>query len=147
MNKDIFNIKKRSWVMSRVHSKNTIPEKIVRSALHCAGYRFRLHGFDLPGKPDIVLPKYHAVIFVNGCFWHQHNGCKKAIIPRNNSAFWKRKLERTIERDRQIRAKLRRHGWKVFTLWECHIRSSADRTVIRIRKSLDHAMRHSIKEG
>jgi len=122
--------------MSRVRSKDTTPERVVRSALHCAGYRFRLHRVDLPGKPDIVLPKYHVAIFINGCFWHQHPGCKKSTIPQNNRDFWQRKLSRTIERDEQNRTQLQRLGWKVITLWECDIKASIDNLLEFIESEL-----------
>jgi len=134
--KDILSSTQRSWVMSRVRSKDTTPERVVRSALHCAGYRFRLHRVDLPGKPDIVLPKYHVAIFINGCFWHQHPGCKKSTIPQNNRDFWQRKLSRTIERDEQNRTQLQRLGWKVITLWECDIKASIDNLLEFIESEL-----------
>jgi len=134
--KDILNREQRSWVMSRIRGKNTKPELAVRSALHCAGYRFRLHRSDLPGKPDIVLSRYHTVIFVNGCFWHQHHGCEKATIPQYNRQFWQKKLERTVQRDQQNGRKLRRLGWRVVTLWECRIRDSIDNCVERVGKRL-----------
>lgn len=121
---DVYSEEKRSQVMSRVRGKNTKPEKRVRSALHRAGYRFRLHRADLPGKPDIVLPLCRTVIFVNGCFWHQHPGCRRATIPASNRKFWKRKLTRTVERDEQNRASLRELGWNIITIWECEIHES-----------------------
>lgn len=133
---DIVSPSKRSWVMSRVKGKNTKPERVIRSALHKAGYRFRLHRSDLPGKPDIVLPKYKTVIFVNGCFWHQHTGCRKATIPSNNRAFWQKKLTRTVERDRKNRAQLRQMGWNVITLWECDIKNSIDESIDTIERGL-----------
>ena len=136
MAKDILSSAKRSWVMSRVRSKDTTPERVVRSALHLAGYRFRLYRSDLPGKPDIVLPKYHAAIFINGCFWHQHPGCRKATIPQNNREFWQRKLNRTIERDKQNKIQLQRLGWKVIILWECDIKTSIDNSLEFIERSL-----------
>jgi len=135
--KDIFSSEQRSWVMSRVRGKDTKPERVVRSALHRAGYRFRLHRADLPGKPDIVLPKYQAVIFVNGCFWHQHPGCRKATIPEHNKDFWQRKLERTVQRDQRNRVKLKRLGLKVITLWECQIQESIDNSMDQIKKCLE----------
>ena len=138
MGEDVFSKEKRSWVMSRVRGKDTTPERIVRSALHLAGYRFRLHGADLPGKPDIVLPKHHTVIFVNGCFWHQHPGCRKATVPKHNNRFWQRKLKRTAQRDQQNKAKLLRLGWKVITLWECQIGNSIDSCIIHVTKCLRH---------
>ena len=107
--------------MSRVKSTNTKPELRVRSALHAMGYRFRLHRKDLPGKPDIVLPKYRAVVFVHGCFWHQHPGCRKATIPRNNRDYWEQKLRRNFERDKKAQEELVESGWRVLTLWECEI--------------------------
>lgn len=107
--------------MSRVGSKNTKPELLVRSVLHRMGYRFRLHRKDLPGSPDIVLPKHRTAVFVNGCFWHQHPGCRRATVPKNNSDYWRRKLERNVERDWAARARLEEMGWKAVTLWECEI--------------------------
>lgn len=129
---DVYSQEKRSQVMRRVRAKNTGPEMRVRSALHRSGYRFRLHKGDLPGKPDIVLPRYHTVIFVNGCFWHQHPGCRKATIPQNNRRFWKKKLTRTVERDEQNRAALRDLGWNIITIWECEMHDSFDATMDRV---------------
>lgn len=129
---DVYSKEKRSRVMSGVRGKNTKPEKRVRSALHRSGYRFRLHRTDLPGKPDIVLPLYNTVIFVNGCFWHQHPGCRKATIPQNNRPFWKKKLTRTVERDKQNRKDLQRLGWNIIIIWECEIRASFDMTMDRV---------------
>lgn len=117
----MFTPEKRSEVMRRVRSKNTKPEVFVRSMLHRMGYRFRLHRKDLPGNPDIVLPKHRAVVFVHGCFWHQHPGCRKATIPQNNRDYWEKKLERNVERDRAARQTLSEQGWKVLTVWECEI--------------------------
>jgi DNA mismatch endonuclease, patch repair protein len=109
----------RSWNMSRIRSKNTAPERIVRSLLHRLGYRFRLHSRKLPGKPDIVLPKYKTVIFVHGCFWHRHNNCKYAYTPKTRKKFWKQKFEANVIRDRQANRKLRVLGWKPVVIWEC----------------------------
>ncbi len=108
--KDMFTPEKRSQIMSRVRSKNTKPELEVRSALHAMGYRFRLHRKDLPGKPDVVLPKYRTALFVHGCFWHQHPGCRKATLPKNNANFWREKLEGNVARDARIRRVLRRRA-------------------------------------
>ncbi|MEA2040470.1 MAG: very short patch repair endonuclease [Thermodesulfobacteriota bacterium] len=140
---DVYSEEKRSQVMSRVHGKNTKPEICVRSALHREGYRFRLHRVDLPGKPDIVLPLYHTVIFVNGCFWHQHPGCRKATIPQNNRPFWKRKLTRTVQRDAQNKADLLGLGWNVITIWECEMRNSMDATMRCVLKELKKAGRQN----
>ena len=112
--------------MSKVKSKNTKPELQVRSWLHKRGFRFRLHRKDLPGIPDIILPKYKIAIFVHGCFWHQHPGCKKATIPRTNHKFWKQKLERNVERDNEHDDQLKRQGWKVITLWECDVKKDIE---------------------
>ena len=109
----------RSEVMSRVKGKDTTPELRVRRALHAMGYRFRLHRKDLPGKPDIVLPKYRLCLFVHGCFWHQHAGCKRATFPATNQAFWKQKLEKNRRRDESAMSALYKAGWQVCVIWEC----------------------------
>jgi DNA mismatch endonuclease (patch repair protein) len=114
---------KRSWIMSRIKNKNTKPEIQVRSLLHSMGFRFRLHRRDLPGKPDIVLPKYNTAIFVNGCFWHVHENCKDSTIPKTNTSFWEKKLKRNIERDRKIYDQLKGTGWKVVIVWECELKN------------------------
>ena len=108
--------------MSRVRGQNTKPEIKVRSALHKLGYRFRLHRKDLPGTPDIVMPKYRTVIFVHGCFWHQHPGCRKATYPQGNADFWRRKLDGNIMRDTRTQALLVELGWHVIIIWECELR-------------------------
>ena len=110
---------RRSRNMSRIRSKDTSPELRVRSLIHRAGYRYRLHAGDMPGKPDIVMPRYHTVIFVNGCFWHQHPNCRRATMPKTNVAYWRPKLERNAARDRESRIALRRAGWTPLTIWEC----------------------------
>jgi len=109
----------RSQNMSRIRNKDTRPEKIVRSLLHRLGFRFRLHRRDLPGTPDIVLPGRKAVIFVHGCFWHQHKGCKDSGIPKTNTEFWETKLNKNVERDKKNTAALKQLGWKVLEIWEC----------------------------
>lgn len=108
--------------MAAVKSKNTKPEMQVRKILHSLGYRFRLHRKDLPGKPDIVLPKFKTVIFINGCFWHQHVGCKHASIPQTNTEFWEKKLSNNVERDRKNYQALFDMGWKVLVIWECEVK-------------------------
>lgn len=105
--------------MSRIKGKNTKPEIIVRSLLHKAGYRFRIHRKDLPGKPDIVLPKYNTVIFVHGCYWHRHQGCRYAYTPKSRTEFWNEKFAGTVERDIKHRRQLTDMGWKVEVIWEC----------------------------
>ena len=133
---DIFTEQDRSRVMRAVHGKDTQPERALRSALHRAGYRFRIHRTDLPGKPDIVLPRFGTVIFVNGCFWHQHPGCRKATIPQNNRTFWRRKLRRTVKRDAENKRELADQGWRVITVWECEMHKSMEATMKRIIKKL-----------
>ncbi len=105
--------------MSRIRSENTKPEHIVRSLLHRMGYRFRLHRADLPGRPDIVMPKYKTVIFVHGCFWHQHKGCREGIIPKTKRRYWGSKLRRNVLRDKEHVLALRKMGWRVVVVWEC----------------------------
>ena len=107
--------------MSKIRSKNTKPEITVRSKLHKAGYRFRLHVKGLPGKPDIVLPKYNTIIFINGCFWHRHKGCKYAYKPKTRVDFWNEKLNRNIKRQGEVLKELRDLEWKVLVIWECEV--------------------------
>jgi len=115
---------KRSWNMSRIRSGNTKPEKIIRSTLHGMGYRFRLHKQNLPGKPDIVLPKYKTVIFVHGCFWHRHPGCKNATTPKTNAEFWQKKFLENVARDCLKKIDLEGLGWHVVIVWECETEKS-----------------------
>lgn len=105
--------------MSRIRSKNTSPEKVVRSVLHAQGFRFRFKAKDMPCKPDIVLPKYKTVIFVHGCFWHRHANCKFAYTPKSRVVFWENKFRENLERDARNEASLRQLGWKIVTIWEC----------------------------
>ena len=117
---DIFTQKKRSEIMSRIHGTDTGPEFVVRSLLNWMGYRFRLHRADLPGKPDIVLPRHRKIIFVNGCFWHGHKSCQKGRSrPTSHARFWKDKIEGNAARDKKNTLALRRRGWSVLTVWEC----------------------------
>jgi len=109
----------RSWNMSRIKSRDTSTELTVRSVLHDMGYRFRLHRKDLPGKPDIVLPKYRTVIFVHGCFWHRHTECKYAYTPKSNVEFWEKKFKANVERDQNNNRILQELGWRIIVIWEC----------------------------
>ena len=108
--------------MARVKGKNTRPERLVRSILHRLGYRFRLHRADLPGRPDVVLPRHSKIVVVNGCFWHGHRGCKRATRPVTRATFWDAKIAATIARDRRNLRALTRAGWHVLPLWECQTR-------------------------
>ncbi len=116
---DIISKEKRSWNMSRIKNKDTKPEMIVRSMLHRMGYRFRLHRKDLPGIPDIILPKYKTAILVHGCYWHRHKGCKYAYNPKSRADFWQKKFKDNILRDKKNQKYLEKAGWKVFIIWEC----------------------------
>lgn len=107
--------------MARIGPKNTKPEILVRRALHRLGFRFRLHRRDLPGRPDIVLPKYRTAIFVHGCFWHRHPGCRRTTTPKTREDFWRSKFEANILRDRKATEALENAGWNVMVLWECEI--------------------------
>ena len=120
---DHLSKEKRSWNMSRIKSKNTSPEILVRKYLHKNGFRFRICRKDLPGKPDIVLPKYNTIIFVHGCFWHRHEGCKRATTPKSNTDYWLSKFKRNVERDLDNYNKLNKNGWKVLIIWECEVKN------------------------
>lgn len=112
---------KRSWNMSRIRSRHTKPELIIRSLLHRAGFRFRINYRKLPGSPDIVLPKYRTVVFVHGCFWHRHQNCSRATTPGTNEEYWQKKFERNIARDNKKGDELERLNWRVIVVWECEI--------------------------
>lgn len=110
--------------MSRIRGKNTGPEVTVRKILHAAGFRFRLHVKGLPGKPDIVLPKWRTVIFVHGCFWHRHVGCKEATTPKTRTEWWQEKFDKNVANDLQKQHALEAEGWKVIVVWECELKSN-----------------------
>lgn len=134
---DIWTKEKRSAVMSKIRSKNTKPEKMLRSALHKQGFRFRIHRKDLPGKPDIVFAKQKLAIFVHGCFWHYHKDCREGRIPSSNSKFWKEKLEKNIVKGEIAVLELTALGWKVLTVWECeiekHLKDVADKIIFLLQ--------------
>jgi DNA mismatch endonuclease (patch repair protein) len=119
---DVHTPEVRSYNMSMIRGKNTKSEIIVRKFLHSKGFRFRLHKKELPGKPDIVLPKYKIVIFVHGCFWHGHKNCKYFVIPKTRTQWWLNKIEGNRLNDKRNNTKLRKAGWKIITLWECQLR-------------------------
>lgn len=132
---DIMTSAQRSERMSRIRSQDTKPEMLVRRFLHGQGFRFRLHARDLPGRPDLVLPKYGVVVFVEGCFWHGHS-CQKGRIPGTNSAFWHAKVTSNQARDKRNQRALRRDGWRVIRVWECQLAKSTTRDVTLARLAL-----------
>lgn len=125
---DIVTPEVRSGMMSGIRGKDTAPELKVRRFLHANGFRFCLHRKDLPGKPDIVLPKYKACIFVNGCFWHRHKGCKLASEPKSREEFWNRKFAENVARDQRNIKALQDYGWRVAVVWECALRKERPMT-------------------
>lgn len=127
---DVHDKKTRSYNMSQIKGKDTRPEMIVRKFLHHHGFRYRLHDKKLPGKPDIVLPKYKAAIFVNGCFWHGHKGCKYFVIPKTRRDWWIKKINRTRELDSKNTATLRNLGWRVIELFECQLKNPGVKEVL-----------------
>lgn len=119
---DVHSKETRSFNMSRIKGKNTRPEMLVRKFLFSKGFRFRIHDKNLPGKPDIVMPKYKTIVFINGCFWHGHDGCRYFILPKTNGDWWAEKIKRTVLADTGAVDKLNKDGWNVITIWECDLR-------------------------
>lgn len=140
---DIWSREKRSEVMSRIRNKGTKPEVTLRKALFARGFRYRVNVKTLPGKPDIVLPRYKTVIFVHGCFWHGHPGCKYAYTPKSNTEFWVNKISGNRERDAVVKRELEESGWKVIIVWECEIRHGKDFSGLIERLSQDIRLRDS----
>ena len=138
---DVYDQTQRSKVMRSVKSENTKPEVIVRQMLHALGYRFRLHRSDLPGKPDIVLPRHRKVIFVHGCFWHQHPNCKDAERPQSNTNYWNRKFDRNVQRDQEHMSALRESSWSVLVVWTCETRNKD-----QLLQMLEAFMRDDVNE-
>ncbi len=128
---DVVSPAVRSRMMAGIKGKNTRPERIVRSYLHRAGFRFALHRKDLPGRPDIVLPKYRTVVFVHGCFWHRHPGCRFATTPATRAVFWQEKFRSNVSRDRRNRTELRRSGWRIEVVWACTLCPARIETLVR----------------
>lgn len=119
---DVHDIATRSYNMSQIKGQNTKPEMLVRKYLHAHGIRYRLHNKNLPGKPDLTLTKYHTVIFVNGCFWHGHKGCKYFVLPKTRTKWWQEKIEETKKRDIKAIQNLKAQGWKPLIIWECELK-------------------------
>lgn len=128
---DSLTKEQRHRCMSNIRNKDTKPEILVRRFLFSQGFRFRLHRKDFPGKPDIVLPHFHAVIFVNGCFWHGHKNCRYSKLPETNKDFWTAKIASNIERDNQVRLELAQMGWRVIDIWQCELKP----------KTIDHTLK------
>lgn len=127
---DVMTPEQRSSCMSHIRSKNTKPEILVRKELFSRGFRYRINVSGLPGKPDIVLPKYRTVIFVNGCFWHGHSGCRYFVLPKTNPTFWEQKIRSNQQRDKDDKVILESMGWQVLTIWECQLKKDCiERTV------------------
>lgn len=127
---DIFSKSKRSEIMSKISGKETKPEILVRKYLFSKGFRYRKNVKELPGRPDIVLPKYKTIIFIHGCFWHGHEECKKSALPTTNTEFWREKIGKNIERDRRTIAELKQLGWSVVVIWQCEIKNIALRVAL-----------------
>ena len=130
---DIVDPERRSRMMARIGPRHTRPELVVRRLIHRLGFRFRLHRKDLPGCPDLVLPRHRVVIFVHGCFWHRHKGCSNCSTPRTRTGFWTAKFQQNVARDARAVRALRRAGWRVMTIWECETEhpTSVERRVLR----------------
>lgn len=128
---DVHDKETRSYNMSRIKGKDTKPEMLVRKFLHANGYRYRLHVKDLPGKPDIVLPKYKTVIFVHGCFWHGHEGCKYFVVPKTRTEWWLNKINTNKANDKKAVQTLKKQGWHIITLWECQLKPAKMESTLR----------------
>jgi len=127
----------RSYNMSRIRSKNTKPEELVRKSLFAEGFRYRKNDKRMPGCPDIVLRKYKTVVFVNGCFWHGHEGCRYFVWPKSNTEYWQSKIKRNIERDKLTYTSLQEKGWNVIVIWECELKKdNREDTLIKLAKNI-----------
>jgi DNA mismatch endonuclease (patch repair protein) len=130
---DVHTKEKRSYNMSRIRSKDTKPELLVRKHLFASGFRYRLHDKKLPGKPDIILPKYNTIILIHGCFWHSHQNCRYAVMPKSNVDYWSDKISKNLNRDTQTIKQLTNLGWKLILVWECELkRQKIDKTLTQI---------------
>lgn len=127
---------KRSRMMSAIRGKNTLPERVLRTNLFARGLRYRLHVKTLPGSPDLVFPRYKAVVFVHGCFWHRHEGCRYTTTPRTNELFWKQKFQENVSRDKRHAETLHSLGWRVAVVWECALKQSVEGAVRTVEEWL-----------
>ena len=128
---DIHSKEVRSFNMSKIKGKNTKPEIVVRKALFSRGFRYRIHDKRLPGSPDIILPKYRTIVFVNGCFWHGHSGCRNFVVPKTRTEWWLNKITTNITNDLKYIEKLESAGWQVITIWECQLRKKNSEETIQ----------------
>ena len=134
---DVHDKETRSYNMSQIKGKNTKPEMLVRKFLHAHGYRYKLHDKRLPGKPDIVLPKYKTVIFVHGCFWHGHKDCKYFVVPKTRTDWWLNKINSNTANDKKAAHALKKEGWKTITIWECNLKpAKVEKTLTTLLKKL-----------
>lgn len=138
---DVHSRAQRSFNMSRIRGKDTAPEIRLRSLLHRAGHRFRLHRKDLPGRPDIVLPRSKVAVYVHGCYWHRHEGCRLATMPSSNVDFWRSKFERTVERDQENIDALWASGWTPVVVWECELRADPQSALHRLEEAIGSLQR------
>lgn len=142
---DVLTPEQRSLVMSRIRSKDTKPEMLLRRGLHGRGLRFRLHGADIPGKPDMVFPKYRVVVFVHGCFWHGH-GCSLFKWPQTRPGFWKTKINHNMERDRKVRTAVTAAGWRMIIVWECALKGKYRRSLQDVLNDVETFVRNDRKQ-
>ncbi len=136
MKVDSLSAEQRSWNMSHIHSRDTGPERTMRSMLHRAGFRFRLHDRSLPGTPDIVMKKHRTAILVHGCYWHRHAGCRNATLPSTRTGFWQEKFDATVARDKRNLEALANLGWKPVVVWECELKRRPDGVITEIKRKL-----------
>lgn len=139
---DVHDKATRSYNMSRIRATDTKPEMLVRKFLHARGFRYRLHDKKLPGKPDLVFPKYKTVLFVNGCFWHGHQNCKYFVIPKTRTEWWQQKIKETAKRDRKNYKILKELGWNILIVWECELKSyKKNKTMEKIRRKIEEKVK------
>jgi DNA mismatch endonuclease (patch repair protein) len=128
---DVHTMEQRSFNMSRIKGNDTKPEMLVRRFLHATGFQYKLHDKTLPGKPDIVLPKYKTVIFIHGCFWHGHKGCKYYVVPKTRTEWWLNKINGNIANDTKAIKALKKEGWKIIMLWECYLKKNKSGRILQ----------------